>query len=212
MSLCDFTIFVNEEVIICNKAFSCCLSQAILQSVSFDTSIKDYHFKDVQNQQIFISFFNILFGESFLADSYTIREVIECFSITGSSFKIPYDIQDYDDVIWFLSLPFSKNQNEIYNKCITILIRDFQKFPTHLLQRLSSKTLELVFNNDSFIKPNDAFLFSLIFKDPSKYHLLRFINLFKIDFTIIQTFFNNLEANEIDLGLFLNFNQLFCLQ
>jgi hypothetical protein len=81
--LFDFKVFINDKVILCNKTFSCCLSRTILQAVSIDTSIKEYHFKDIQNEQLLVSFFNILCEQSFKGDGYSSRDVIEYLSIVN---------------------------------------------------------------------------------------------------------------------------------
>jgi hypothetical protein len=65
ISLYNFKFFGNDEVMSCNKSFYYCLSQIIFQAVSIDASLKEYRFKDIQIDELFIFFFNILFGESF---------------------------------------------------------------------------------------------------------------------------------------------------
>jgi hypothetical protein len=99
-------------------------------------------------------------------------------------------------------------QTELYMKCIKILATDFQKIPTHDLQKLSTQTLELVFTNESFVKPSETLLLNFIFKDPSKYSLLKFVNLCKIDSTNLKIFLEHLKVNEIDNELFENIKQL----
>jgi hypothetical protein len=207
-SLYYFTIFVNNEKINCNKAFSCCLSNSIFQAIFNDASIKEFHFNNVHNEQIFISFFNILFGESFQAGIYSNREVIECFSFVGCYFTIPLNFQNFDDIIWFLSLPFSKNQTDLYYKCTRIVAKNFQKIPTQFLQKLSVQTLELVFNNDNFIRPSQTFLIKLLIQDTSKHCLLKFVDLSKFDSKILKTFLKHLESNEIEIELFENIKKL----
>jgi hypothetical protein len=191
-SLFDFIIFVNDEEIECNKAFCCCLSKAIFEVVSNDASITEYHFNDVHNKQTFVSLFGILDGDPFQSDCYSNREVIECFCQIGSNFEFPFDIQSYDDIVWFLLLPFSKNQTELYNKYIKIVASDFQNIPIDLLKKLSCSLLELVFNNHDFIRPNETFLFNLLIEDPSKHYLLKFINLWQLDISILKTFLEHI--------------------
>jgi cell division protein FtsB len=207
-SLFDFTIYVNDEKIKCNKAFSCCLSQAILQKNSNDTSITEYHFKDINNEELFISFFNILDGHSFQADKYSNRELVECFSIVGCSFEVPFNFKDCNDIIWFLSLPFSKIQINLYNKCITNVAKNFQKLQNQLINKLSVPTLESVFYNPNFIKPSETSLFILLIQDQSKHCLLKFINLSELDDSNLKRFLEHFEANEIDFELFENIKKL----
>jgi hypothetical protein len=207
-SLHNFTIYVNNENIKCNKAFSCCLSQAIFKAVFNELSIEEFHFKNIQNQDLFISFFNILCEESFQTNNYSNRELIECLSIVGSSIEIPYEFQDCDEINWFLSLHFSKSQNKLYNKCIKIVATDFQKFPTEYLQNLSAQTLETVFTDNAFIRPSEKFLFNLLNKDKSKFYLLKFVNLFEVNSTDLKYFLDHLEVNEVDFELFENIKQL----
>jgi hypothetical protein len=207
-SLQDFTIYINDEKIKCNKVFSCCLSQAIFQAVLNDASITEYHFNNIHNNQIFFSLFRILDIHSFQSDSYSNREVIECFSIVGFNFKTHISFQDFDDIFWFISLPFSKNQTKLYNKCIKNVATDFQQITIEYLQNLSTQTLELVFCNDSFVRPTETFLFNLIVEDSSKHCLLKFINLTKLKFKNLKRFLEHLEVIEVDFELFENIKQL----
>jgi hypothetical protein len=199
-------------VINCNKVFCCCLSRRILETVSNDRSIKEYHLKDIQNEKLFISFFNILSGDSFEKVNYSNREVIEYFSIVGWSFEIAFNFENYHEIIWFVSLPFSKNQTEQYMKCITNISKNFENIPTHLLNKLSNQTLELVFNSGCFIKPNETFLLKFIFQDVSKHWLLKFIDLLNLDSINFKRFIEYLKANKIDFELFENIKELLFFQ
>jgi hypothetical protein len=113
---------------------------------------------------------------------YLSREVIECFSIIDCSFNLEISVKfhDFDDIIYFLSLSFSKNLKNLYNKCIKIVTTDFQKIPIEYLKKLFTQTFELVFWNDAVIRQIKSFLFNFITKDPSKYILLNFIDIFKL--------------------------------
>jgi hypothetical protein len=63
-SLYDFTIFVNNIKIKCNKAFCCCLSQTIFQVVLNDSSVEEFHFK-ISKMNIFLFLYLILCVEKF---------------------------------------------------------------------------------------------------------------------------------------------------
>jgi hypothetical protein len=126
----------------------------------------------------------------------------------GFDFEFGFDTQNYDDMIWFLLLPFSKNQTELYNKYIQNVASDFQNIPIHLLHKISSSLLELVFNNHNFIRPSETFMFKLLIEDPSKYYLLKFINLCQVDISVLKGFLEPLEVNEVNIELFENIKQL----
>jgi hypothetical protein len=64
-TLHDFTIFVNDLKIKCNQAFLCCLSQRISRVVFNDSTLTEFSFNDVLNENLFISLVNILKGEFF---------------------------------------------------------------------------------------------------------------------------------------------------
>jgi hypothetical protein len=88
-SLYNFTIFINNTKIKCNKAFCCCLSQAVFQASFNDESLSEYGFNNIQNTEIFFSVFEILYGQSFQLNVYSIKEILECCCIVGCTYKFP---------------------------------------------------------------------------------------------------------------------------
>jgi hypothetical protein len=98
-SLYDFTIFINHEKIECNKAFCCCLSEVIFQAVLFDETLSEFHFNNIQNEEILISLFNILDGKLLQGDIYQDRSVTETFYLIDCNFEYHFDFENYKDIV-----------------------------------------------------------------------------------------------------------------
>jgi hypothetical protein len=211
-SLIDFAIFINNKKIKCNKAFCCCLFETVFQAVCNDTSLRDFHFSNIENEKILNSLLEILHGETFQVDKYSSKEIVEYFSLVGCHFEVSFNFNDYNDINWFLSLPFSHIQTNLYNKCVQYVSLNFEKIPITILQNLSVQFLELVLNNNETNISKQPFLFQILSQNANKYFLLKYVNLCEVDIQLLKSFLENLKENELLFDLLEVIKQLILSQ
>jgi hypothetical protein len=59
--------------------------------------------------------------------------VFEAFCLIVWPFEFFYDFQNYDNIIFVLSLPISNIQKDLYNEYLKSLLSDFEKILIQLL-------------------------------------------------------------------------------
>jgi hypothetical protein len=173
-SLYDFKLFINDQEFIFNKALIFCLSEKIFQVVFNDDSIIEFHFNNVLNENIFFSLLSISKGESFQLDLFSKSEILQFFSLIGFNFPLPFDLEDYDDICFFLSFNFSHIQTNLYNKCIKKDTKNFKNIPFPLLGKLSSHSLQLILSDADFMSPSNSFFISAFYSKFRKIFITKF--------------------------------------
>jgi hypothetical protein len=124
----NFTIYINEQKISCNKQFASCLSNKIFQIILKDNSLNTYHFKSSSLDNQMISLFGILTGSVIQSDNYSSAELIQCFFLLGFPFQIEnFEFEDFDQLVSFLSLSNSNQQEKLFESSIKKVVNSFNQ-------------------------------------------------------------------------------------
>jgi cell division protein FtsB len=214
-SLIDFTVHLKGKSIQCNRNFVSCFSDLIFNSVFHNTYLDHFHFDDYNspNQQVFFSLFQLFDGQPFNTLSFSTEEIIQCFCIIGCPFQIECCFgNNFQEIVYFLFLPYIHNQVKLYQFCISSIASKFYKIPLEILSNLSFQSLKVILSNKEFKRPSEHSLFQLFIQDQSKYPLLEFVDFCKIDFKILQSFFEKLKHTDLNFQLFEQIKQLIYYQ
>jgi hypothetical protein len=60
--------------------------------------LTEYNFLNIPNEEIYISLFEIISGEFFQIDNYSIRETNEHFCLVGYKFEFSFNLEYYNDI------------------------------------------------------------------------------------------------------------------
>jgi FtsZ-binding cell division protein ZapB len=123
-----------------------------------------------------------------------------------------YHFNDYNDINWFLSLPFYYIQKDLCNKSIQFISRNFETITITILQKLFYQFLEIILLNHESIKLNQSLLFQVLTQEENKQFLLKYVNLCEVDFKLLKPFLEHLEGNEHILYLFETIKELLLYQ